>query len=300
MEIHYGFEGLSISNAIVTTGSFDGVHLGHQTILKRLCQKARELDGQSVLISFFPHPRKVLYPDTLGKDLRMINTQEEKIYLLSQMGIDHLIIVDFTLEFSKTSSLQFVRNYLVKHLHMRHVIIGFNHHFGHNREGDLDHLEALGKYFGFSVEEIPEQDIQNESVSSTKIRKALIEGNIQRANAYLDHPYLVSGRIQECTERSECDLMHLEIPDQEKLLPPPGCYAVTALQEPRTKGAVWIDPDSFDRQQLSVFLFDPVIPSDGGSLILSFFKRISPFDSSGRLENQRIKRDLQFVQDLIY
>jgi riboflavin kinase / FMN adenylyltransferase len=230
MQVHYGLDSVTdIRNPVITTGSFDGVHIGHKTILNRLRKLAREVDGESVLITFYPHPRKVLYPDTAGKDLKLINSQSEKIKLLKTTRLDHLILINFTREFSLMSSADFIRKVLVGKLKARKVVVGFNHHFGHNREGDFQYLHELGKYFNFDVEEIPEQDIDNETVSSTKIRKALISGNIQRANAYLDHYYIVRGQI----ERGDADLYSLGFPtlripvdEDTKLIPPDGIYAI--------------------------------------------------------------------------
>ena len=166
MKIFKNFdEAESIHNAVVTTGSFDGVHIGHKVILQRLKKLADETGGETVLITFHPHPRKVLYPDTAGKDLYLINSQREKIELLEKAGLDNLIIVDFTVEFSKITSVDFVKNILLNKVHARKIVIGFNHHFGHNREGDYEELRKLGIEYGFDVEEIPEQDIQNETVS---------------------------------------------------------------------------------------------------------------------------------------
>ena len=174
MKIFTNFdEAASIHNAVVTTGSFDGVHKGHKVILLRLKKLAEETGGETVLITFHPHPRKVLYPDTAGKGLYFINSQREKIELLREAGLDNLIIVNFTLEFSQITSVDFVRNILLNKIHARKIVIGFNHHFGHNREGDYEALRQLGMEYGFEVEEIPEQDIQNETVSSTKIRQAI-------------------------------------------------------------------------------------------------------------------------------
>lgn len=223
-----------IRQAVVTTGSFDGVHIGHKVILQRLKKLAAETGGETVLVTFHPHPRKVLYPDTAGKDLFLINTQREKISLLAKAGLDNLIIVEFTLEFSKTSSVDFVRNFLLKKLNAGKIVVGFNHHFGHNREGDYDELRKLGSHHGFGVEEIPEQDIQNESVSSTKIRKALLDGNIQKANAYLDHQYIIMGIFQKSSavlEEIGFPCYSLRIEEDCKLVPPNGVYAVTVTGE---------------------------------------------------------------------
>ena len=233
MKIFHNFDDVGeIRNAVVTTGSFDGVHIGHKVILQRLKKLAAEIGGETVLITFHPHPRKVLYPETAGKGLFLINSQREKINLLQKAGLDNLIIVEFTLEFSKITSIDFVRNILLNKLHSRTIVIGFNHHFGHNREGDYEELRKLGSTNGSEVEEIPEQDIHNESVSSTKIRKAIQEGTIQKANAYLDHQYIMMGYLSKSSQALEdigfpCYSMAIE--EDTKLVPPNGVYAVTVI-----------------------------------------------------------------------
>ncbi len=235
MKIFYDLEEVSeIRRAVVTTGSFDGVHIGHKTIIERLCRIAGETNGESTLITFHPHPRKVLYPETAGKDLFLINSQKEKILLLGKTGLDNLIILNFTPEFAKISSFDFIRNVLVGNLHASRVIIGFNHHFGHNREGDFEILSEMGKYHGFEVEEIPEQDIENETVSSTRIRKALQEGKIQRANAYLDHYYMIIGPMISNEAESPVSVPGFRIGVEEecKLVPPRGIYACSFSQGP--------------------------------------------------------------------
>jgi riboflavin kinase / FMN adenylyltransferase len=233
MQVHYGLDNeFNIRNPVITTGSFDGVHIGHKTILNRLRKIAREVEGESVLITFHPHPRKVLYPDSSGKNLKLINSQSEKVKLLQTTRLDHLIIVNFTMEFSRISSADFIRKTLVEKLKAKKVVVGFNHHFGHNREGDYEYLYELGKYFNFEVEEIPQQDLDNETVSSTKIRKALSDGNIQRANAYLDHYYIIRGRFEKGDpELRSKDFPTLRLPVEEdtKLIPPDGVYAIHTI-----------------------------------------------------------------------
>jgi len=235
VKIFYDFDNVGdIRNAVVTTGSFDGVHIGHKVILQRLKKLAAEINGETVLITFHPHPRKVLYPETAGKGLFLINSQREKINLLQKAGLDNLIIVTFTVEFSQITSVDFVKNILLNKLHARKIVIGFNHHFGHNREGDYQALRELGVANGFEVEEIPEQDIHNESVSSTKIRKALQDGNIQKANAYLDHQYVVMGQAQKASpilEEIGFPCYSIGIEEDCKLVPPNGVYAVTVIGE---------------------------------------------------------------------
>lgn len=301
MKVHHGFTDIDIQKAVVTTGSFDGVHWGHQAIIRRLKKRAQEIGGQTVLITFYPHPRKVLYPDAAGKDLKMINSQQEKIDHLASLGLDHLIIVEFTMEFSKTTSVDFIRNYLVKCLNVSHVIIGFNHHFGYNREGDLEYLTELGKYYGFTVEEIPEQDIQNESVSSTKIRKALKEGYIQRANAYLDHPYQLTGQISARNPISH-DLLELSSVDEDKLLPPTGSYAISVkIEHKRYKGVLWIlKPGNQSKNQIMVKV--PGYPLDriGNPMVVEFHKCLEKMDRSGVPDQDVIEEGLRSVEELIY
>jgi len=235
LKIYYDLEHLEgIRNAVVTTGSFDGVHSGHKAILERLKKSAFEIGGETVLITFHPHPRKVLYPDTYGKDLRLITSSREKIELLSRAGLDHLIIVNFTKEFSEISSLKFVREILLKKLHARMIITGYNHHFGHNREGDTELMRQIGEQYGFDVEEIPEQEVQQESVSSVTIRKALQEGDLQRANRYLDHNYIITGTCTMMNPQSlDSPYLHysVQLEEETKLLPPDGTYPVIIIDD---------------------------------------------------------------------
>ena len=231
MKIFKTFEEASvIRNPVVTTGSFDGVHIGHKTILNRLKMLARKYDGESVLITFYPHPRKVLYPETAGKDLRLITSQEEKLYLLQKAGLDNVIIVEFTREFSRITSEEFVRDFLHEKLNAKVVVAGFNHHFGFNKEGDYRQLWAMRTLYNFEAEEIPEQEVMHETVSSTRIRQAIREGYIQKANAYLDHYYLVMGKPERYPYRNnfyEINLAKVAVTEECKLLPLAGVYAVS-------------------------------------------------------------------------
>jgi len=234
MQIHYDFKDTeNIKNAVVTTGSFDGVHIGHRFIINHIKDLAASINGVSVLITFWPHPRKVLFPETNGKDLQLINTQREKIELLSNTGLDHLVIVTFTPEFAKTSSNDFVTKILLEKLHAKIIVVGFNHHFGHNREGSYDSLIALSEKHDFRVDEIPEQAIQNETVSSTKIRQALNSGNLQKANAYLDNIFFTIGKKLHQNNLSNKFLKsyRIEIEEDLKLLPPEGYYAAYVKNE---------------------------------------------------------------------
>jgi len=310
MQVHHGFDEVkNIKNAVVTTGSFDGVHIGHKTIINRVNEIAKSIGGESVLITFFPHPRKVLYPETAGKDLMFINSQKEKIELLRKTGLDHLVIVNFTLEFSRVSSHDFIRNYLVEKLNVKYIVVGFNHHFGHNREGDYSYLYKMKDELGFNVEEIPEQDIQHETVSSTTIRKALKDGRIQRANAYLDHRYIIIGSLGKGTHRFTdvgFPTLIIQIEEIGKLIPPDGIYATSLQWYDRSYKAmliVWADEDhgtSHQYVEIHIIDFDNQFPDCDA--IIFFQKQVLEgikISNPAKLKSQlRIGKDA--IEELIY
>ncbi len=309
MNIYCDFEEAGhIRNAVVTTGSFDGVHVGHKVILERLKKLAVESNGQTVLITFHPHPRKVLYPDTLGKDLQLINSQREKIELLRKAGLDNLIIVNFTVAFSKITSVEFVRDILLSKLHARKIVIGFNHHFGHNREGDYEKLRQLGLENGFDVEEIPEQDIHHETVSSTKIRQALLDGNIQKANAYLDHHYIIMGPARKSApmlEKIGFPSYSVSIEEEQKLVPPNGVYAVTVvLGDHAARAMCFIRKNDSDPLGTVVefHLIDPAEIQEGDIATLFFHKKMrgeKAFNGPDELQKQLTFDKLQ-IEELIF
>ena len=231
MRVHYGIENIQrIRNPVVTVGCFDGVHIGHQVIVNRLNEIAEHIRGESVLITFYPHPRKVLYPNSYGRTLQFINSQKEKISLLRRSGLNHCIIVKFTIEFSRVSPELFVRNFLVSKLNAKYVVVGFNHFFGHNKQGNSNYLSDLGKELGFEVEEILEQDVHKEKVSATTIREALKQGKISRTNLYLNHPYFIIGDVglgSPSFATIGFPTLMVQIEEASKLIPPDGIYAVS-------------------------------------------------------------------------
>ncbi len=306
MRIFRGFEEVSgIKNPVVTTGSFDGVHIGHKTILNRLKMLAGKYDGESVLITFYPHPRKVLYPDTAGKDLKLINTQEEKLELLRKAGLDNVIIVEFTRDFSRITSEQFVSDYLYRILKSKVIVVGFNHHFGFNQEGDYKHLWNWREKYDFEAEEIPEQEVQHETVSSTKIRKAIKEGYIQRANAYLDHYYLVMGKASEEYLPDPADSMRflwIPVSEESKLLPSAGLYAVSVLADKTaSKGMVYISQEAENDQGLMVNIFEDENLFPGKKCSVLFHKKIHGSIKSGDSHFEyRLRSARQEISELIY
>lgn len=230
MKIHTDladFQG--VERPVLTTGTFDGVHKGHQVILRRLNEVARKEGGESVLFTFHPHPRLVLHPgDT---DLKLLNTQAEKQALLEQAGLDHLLIVPFSRTFSRMHALDYVRDVLVDALRVHAVVIGYDHRFGRNREGDLALLKQLGEAYDFGVEEIPAQEIDHVKVSSTKIREALHVGDVQRAADLLGYTYMISGMVVKGDQRGRTigyPTANIAPGDPNKLIPGNGVYAITA------------------------------------------------------------------------
>jgi riboflavin kinase/FMN adenylyltransferase len=216
-------------NSIVTSGTFDGVHLGHQKILRRLQELAKRKQGETVLLTYWPHPRLILKPE--DKSLRLLTTLSEKVKLLEDMGVDHLIILPFTKELSQMSSEDFIRDILVEKIQTKTLVIGYDHKFGKNREGSFDYLQSHSHLFGFEVEEISRQDVDDSGVSSTKIRTALAQGDISTANKYLGRSYQLSGQVvkgQQIGRSIGFPTANIQVSDDYKLLPRDGAYAIFA------------------------------------------------------------------------
>ena len=227
MQIYSGTDKLgNVKTPVVTTGTFDGVHLGHQRIIQHLKEVAQKENGETVLLTFHPHPRLVLFPD---QPLSLLNTQSEKEMLLAKAGIDHLVVQPFTKEFSQLTSIEFIRNVLVSRIGTKKLVIGYDHHFGHNREGSFEHLKEFGPVYGFTVEEISAQDVDNVNVSSTRIRHALNSGNVATANTYLGYQYFLSGKVVKGKQLGRTlgyPTANIEVEDRNKLIPADGIYAV--------------------------------------------------------------------------
>jgi riboflavin kinase / FMN adenylyltransferase len=306
MKIFRSFgEAKNIINPVVTTGSFDGVHIGHKTILNRLRMLADKYKGESVLITFDPHPRKVLYPETAGKDLKLINSQEEKMDLLEKAGLDNVIIVEFTREFSKITSEQFVRDLLHGILHAKVVVAGFNHHFGFNKEGDYKQLWNWQEKYHFEAEEIPEQEVYHETVSSTKIRQAISEGYIQRANAYLDHYYIIIGKPENWLIEEALNLpslVKIPITEECKILPSPGIYAVSVDSGlNNSKGMAIIHRRHDSATEVLLNIFDELNINKDKKITISFHKKIhGAIDLSESRAISKINLALEEISDLIY
>lgn len=281
---------------MVTTGTFDGVHIGHKKILNQLQRIASENKGESVLLTFFPHPRMVLQPEL---ELKLLNSQQEKIELLKDTGLNHLIIQPFTKEFSRTTSLDFVRNILVNTIGAKKLVIGYDHHFGRNREGSFEHLLEFGPVYGFDVEEIPAQDVKDITISSTKIRNALLEGDLKQGNDYLGYAYQLSGKIvqgEKMGSKIGFPTANLIVNEVTKLIPKDGVYAVTISFPSDPKRAyrgmcnIGLRPTfngKFKTIETHLFNFNKDIY--GENISLTFVERIrgeAKFQSIGELQEQ--------------
>jgi len=229
MKIYYDIEIFKkVSKTVVTIGTFDGVHRGHQVILRNMVKRAKEIGGESVVVTFYPHPRQVLSKDS---GIRFISTQEEKIRHLEEAGIDNLIIINFTKEFASLSSEEFISNCIVKNIQPAVLIIGYDHHFGKGRTGDFGMLYELGRHYNFKVERIEEQDIENVAVSSTKIRHFLENGDIRQANKLLGYEFSYTGTVvhgQGIGRKMGYPTANIDVKDEFKLIERQGVYATFA------------------------------------------------------------------------
>lgn len=239
IKIHFHPEEISeLSSAAITVGTFDGVHLGHRKILRKLVEIAGRTGSEPVLVTFDPHPRIALKKD--DDRLRLLNTLGEKAALLEQIGVKHLVVLNFNLDFSKLSAEQFIGEYLVKRMHIHYLVVGFNHRFGHDRLGDFAALSSWGKHYGFEVEEVTREDLNAVTVSSTQIRNALSSGDLVSANRMLGYPYQLTAKVVHGNKTGRelgFPTANLLVENPYKLIPANGVYAVTvSMGENQLKG----------------------------------------------------------------
>jgi riboflavin kinase/FMN adenylyltransferase len=216
-----------VKNAVVTIGTFDGVHLGHRKIISRIKELADACGGETVILTFFPHPRMILHPE--DDSIKLINTINEKAGLLEQLGVDHLIITPFSRDFSNQSPEDYIRDVLVNKIGTKKMVIGYDHRFGKDRRGGLDDLLRLSPVYGFEVIEIPEQDINDVAVSSTRIREALLAADIDLANTFLGYPFFITGKVvrgDQIGRQIGYPTANIQIEERYKLIPADGIFAV--------------------------------------------------------------------------
>ncbi|WP_234369138.1 bifunctional riboflavin kinase/FAD synthetase [Brumimicrobium mesophilum] len=233
MKVFKGFNAMSkIPHPVLTIGTFDGVHIGHQKIIKQLNEVANKIGGESVLFTFYPHPRMVLFPDSHG--LKLIQTQTEKLNKLERIGLKNIIVHPFTQDFSRLTAIEFVRDYLVNKLNIKTIVIGYDHQFGKNREGSIDLLKELAPVYDFEVIEIGAKDIDDVNVSSTKIREALKQGDVSLANTYLGEEFEINGIVvhgKKLGTKLGFPTANIEVESNIKLIPKNGIYATRVIRE---------------------------------------------------------------------
>lgn len=289
---------LSIQRPVVTSGTFDGVHTGHRKIIHRIMELADDINGESVILTFEPHPRLILAPHDTS--LRLLTTLDEKLELLEYMGIAHTLIIPFNREFAALSSQQFVQNVLIGTLHTHSLVIGYDHQFGRNREGSFANLKKLSSSLGFHVEEIPAQDVDNVHVSSTKIRQALLDGNVQAAARYLSYPYQLRGTVVDGSKIGRTlgyPTANIQINNNLKLIPAIGIYAVKVEIEGQLfHGMMSIGrrPTIEDTEKISleVHIFEMNKNLYGQSLIIYMIERMRDEVKYNNVEE--LKQQLQF------
>jgi riboflavin kinase/FMN adenylyltransferase len=228
MRVYKGLENLpSFKNPVITIGSFDGMHLGHRKIIEQINTKAKEVEGESLIITFNPHPRLVLNNEAKGVSL--LSTLDEKIEALEKLNVDVLVVVPFTKSFSEIPALDYIEEFLFKNFHPHTIVIGYDHHFGKNRSGNYSMLEQMKSKFNYQLEEIPAQALSQINISSTKIREALFQGNVKMANDYLCNKYSIFGKVVHGEKKGRLlgfPTANLQVMDYDKLIPAKGVYVV--------------------------------------------------------------------------
>ena len=283
MRIFEGLENVGqIKNPVVTIGTFDGVHIGHQKIIQQLILEANKIEGESVLITFYPHPRLVLFPD--NHNLQLLQTQAEKLQTLAENGLENVIILPFSKEFAQLSALDFVQTVLFKSLRAKKIIIGYDHQFGNDRKGNIDFLIAHANDFNYDLIEIPAEEINEVNVSSTKIRAALHDGSVEIANAYLNKPFELSGTVikgEQLGRTIGFPTANLDLKDSTKLIPANGVYAVKVQlnnEEKSFNGMMNIGfrptVSEAKKQSIEIYLFDFQADIYDSHLKVSLYKRI--------------------------
>ena len=229
MKIYHHIDDFTpLKNAVVTIGTFDGVHQGHRQIIANLKELARQTGGETVILTFFPHPRMIINPE--AQDLKLITTIQERAALLEELGVDHLIITPFSRDFSNQSAEAYIRDVLVNKIGTRKIIIGYDHRFGKDRKGGLTDLQNAAPTYGFEVIEIPEQDINHVAVSSTRIREALLKADIEQANTFLGYPFFITGKVirgNQIGRQIGYPTANLLVEEGYKIIPGDGIFAAT-------------------------------------------------------------------------
>ena len=297
----------SENKSIVTIGTFDGVHLGHRVVLRRMREIAKKTKGKSVLFTFFPHPRYVLHKD--NQDMKLITTLQEKQDLINQAGLDNLVIHEFTKKFSRINPVNFVRDILVEQLNVHTLVIGYDHHFGRNREGSIQELTTLADLYDFNIEKIDPQYFEDVTVSSSKIRKLIEKGEMVKAKQYLGYEFMLNGKVIKGNSLGKTinfPTANIVVEDKWKILPADGVYAVKIVLEAKEyKGMMNIgQKPTVDGNGISleVNIFDFNQDIYGKGIEIRFVKRIRDerkFEDLQALKKQLLIDKNKAIQILI-
>lgn len=297
MQVHRTIVGLpSFKNAVITIGTFDGVHTGHQKITTALKQEAQRIDGETVIVTFHPHPRKIVQPDA---SLHLINTLDERMELLEQAGIDHVVVVPFTKEFSEQTAEEYIEDFLLKTFSPKAIIIGYDHRFGKGRKGDYQLLEQFAGIKNFGLVEIPRHVLEEVTISSTKIRNAILSGGVEMANHLLGYPFFFEGKVVKGDKLGRelgYPTANLEYTDGEKIHLGHGVYAVEVIVNKTVrKGMLSIGnrptlENSDEKIEVNIFDFDEQIYGQTLRVIVKrFLRHQEKYNSLEELKTQLAK-----------
>ncbi|CAN1576161.1 RibF FAD synthase [Spirosomataceae bacterium] len=292
-------------NAVVTTGTFDGIHVGHQKIIQRLREKAKEINGETVLLTFWPHPRLIISPN--DDNLKLLTTIDEKTEILEKLGIDHFVVLPFTREFSELSSEKYIEEILLQGLGTKAMVIGYDHRFGKNRQGGIDYLRQHSERFKIEIEEISRQELENITISSTKIRNAILTGDVKTANELLGRNYQFSGPVVKGRQLGRTigfPTANIQVQKKYKLIPKNGVYATQVfLRNKQYRGIMNIGNrptvEGLGRtQEVHIFEFSDDIYGETIKVeILEFIREETKFDNIGDLIKQ-IELDCQSAKSI--
>lgn len=295
-----------LENAVVTIGTFDGVHTGHRKIISDMKNLAAETGGETVVLTFFPHPRMILHPE--DDSIKMLTTMDEKAEMLEDLGVDHLIITPFSRDFSNQSAEEYIRDILVNKIGTKKIVIGYDHRFGKDRQGGLADLQRLGPVYGFDVVEIPEQDIYEVAISSTRVREALLNGAIELAHTFLSYPFFITGKVVRGDQLGRTigyPTANVVVEEKYKLIPLDGIFAVKVKTGGETyKGMAYIGTrptvNGVTRNiEVNIFDFDKEIYNEQIRMeFYNFVRDDMKFDSLDALKEQ-IGKDKKDVLALL-
>ena len=301
MKVYHSIEDFpSEINTIITIGTFDGVHKGHKQVIKKLNNIAKKQGFESVVLTLYPHPRHVLYPD--DQQLKLLNTIDEKTEELKKSGLQHFVVHEFTKEFSRIKSVNFIRDLLVNKLKMKHMVVGYNHHFGRNREGSYNDLKELAELYNFELERIPPQNEGDVTISSTKVRELLLAGDVEKAATYLGYSYPINGKVVKGNARGRAigfPTANILVENKWKLIPVDGVYAVKVkLGGKQFYGMLNMGkrPTLSDNEhRIEVHIFDFSSDIYGADIKVEFVKRIREEKQFDNLE--LLKKQLQIDEN---